>query len=420
MNKIVFEKEREEIFFEDIDGFKVILYPTNKSKNFYITLTSNFGAKVTSYKKNNKTYNVIPGTAHFLEHKVMNLNDKKIASVLEKLGTMPNAYTNYYGTTYNLYGSVDIIENLKLLFERVFTFSLTDKSVKNEIDIISEEIDMYIDNPNFILINKLNNNLFHNEYIKNKVLGEKDTIKNITKEYLYEIYDTFYIPSNMFLVVTGTFDKDEVMSAVKEELKKIKNPKKDYEIMCVKEPKEVLFNYEEYNIDLNESKVGIAYKIDIKSFKEKNIRKIEDYLYFYLNILFSSTSEFLEKLKKEGIITGNIGYSRNRINDYIVIKIISNKCNDKNRFINEVREYLKNNKLSKEDFNRKKKVFLSSLILLYDDIEYLNESLISEMLEYNEIDNNAYKEISSYTFEEFVKITKLINYDNESILVLEK
>ena len=66
----------------------------------------------------------------------MNLNDKKIASVLEKLGTMPNAYTNYYGTTYNLYGSVDIIENLKLLFERVFTFSLTDKSVKNEIDII--------------------------------------------------------------------------------------------------------------------------------------------------------------------------------------------------------------------------------------------------------------------------------------------
>src|SRR5574344_496717 len=109
MNKIVFEKEREEIFFEDIDGFKVILYPTNKSKNFYITLTSNFGAKVTSYKKNNKTYNVIPGTAHFLEHKVMNLNDKKIASVLEKLGTMPNAYTNYYGTTYNLYGSVDII-----------------------------------------------------------------------------------------------------------------------------------------------------------------------------------------------------------------------------------------------------------------------------------------------------------------------
>ena len=112
MKKLIIENLNEIIYTVKLDsGFQIFLYPTKKSKNFYITLTTNFGAKVTSYKKNNKNIEVIPGTAHFLEHKVMNLNNA-LGKELETLGTMPNAYTSYLGTTYNLYGHKNIKRNI--------------------------------------------------------------------------------------------------------------------------------------------------------------------------------------------------------------------------------------------------------------------------------------------------------------------
>ena len=62
-----------EIVYKEVldNGLTVYLYPTNKSKNFYITVSTHFGAEVMSYKKNNKVYDVTKGSAHFLEHRVM-------------------------------------------------------------------------------------------------------------------------------------------------------------------------------------------------------------------------------------------------------------------------------------------------------------------------------------------------------------
>lgn len=42
-----------EIVYKEVldNGLTVYLYPTNKSKNFYITVSTHFGAEVMSYKK---------------------------------------------------------------------------------------------------------------------------------------------------------------------------------------------------------------------------------------------------------------------------------------------------------------------------------------------------------------------------------
>ena len=143
----------EEILEETLNnGLKIYLYNTTKTKNFYITVSTHFGAEVLKYKKDGKTYDVTTGSAHFLEHRVMDFTKNKEAmEKINQLGSLVNAYTTYNGTNYNIFSSNDILENMRLLFDRVFNANIKKEDVENERGIILEEYNMYYDDPYFLL-----------------------------------------------------------------------------------------------------------------------------------------------------------------------------------------------------------------------------------------------------------------------------
>lgn len=60
MKEYTFDKVNESLYKETLDnGIDVYLYPFPKTKNFYCTITVNYGSKYDKYKKGNKTYDVI-------------------------------------------------------------------------------------------------------------------------------------------------------------------------------------------------------------------------------------------------------------------------------------------------------------------------------------------------------------------------
>ena len=176
----------EEIIEEKLEnGLRIYLYKTDKTKNFYITVSTHFGAEVMSYKKGKTTYNVTKGSAHFLEHRVMDFTKNEEAmQKINEFGSIVNAYTTYNGTNYNLFGNGNIIENMELLFDRVFKANIKKSDVENERGIILEEYNMYFDDPYFLLHTKLNENIFNNSFLKYPVLGTKEGIENVTTEEL--------------------------------------------------------------------------------------------------------------------------------------------------------------------------------------------------------------------------------------------
>ena len=123
-----FSKVDEKIYYEKLDnGLEVYLYPTNKTKNFYITISVKYGANVTKYKNEKETIEVIPGSAHFLEHKVMALSEnEEISKRINDLGSLANAWTSYYGTNYNIFGSINLRENLKLLLDIFYNTNINE------------------------------------------------------------------------------------------------------------------------------------------------------------------------------------------------------------------------------------------------------------------------------------------------------
>ena len=417
MKKHIFEKVDECLYSEKLsNGINVYLYPTNKTKNFYISISVNYGANILKYKKGKKEVNVIPGSAHFLEHKVMALSENKIISErINSLGSLANAWTNYHGTNYNIFGSINLIENLKLLLDIFYNTDINEKCVNEEKGIIGEEIDMYKDDLNSFMYSELFNNMFHSSYVNNTVVGERSDIEKITAKSLNEIYSDYYVPNNTFIIVTGKFDINEVSNVIHEYMDKLNlKQKKLPKLVKKKEKDSVRISYQEIRRDLNDSRVKYGIKINKKLFNINNDNILRYYLNIILSCNFSASSKLFEKYKNENIVT-NMSTGVNIIDDYVVL-MISATCDDANKFIENISKDVKKLELTKNDFERKKKIFLKSYITDFDNIEDVEYNICVSILMENKIDYNEYSTINNMNYNEANKILKSLEFDNVSVI----
>lgn len=417
MKKHVFEVLDEYLYTEKLsNGINVYLYPTNKTKNFYISISVNYGANVLKYRKGKKEVNVIPGSAHFLEHKVMALSEnKEISERINSLGSLANAWTNYHGTNYNIFGSINLIENLKLLLDIFYNTDINEKCVNEEKGIIGEEIDMYKDDLNSFMYSELFNNMFHSSYVNNTVVGERSDIEKITAKRLNEIYSDYYVPNNTFIIVTGNFNPVEVSNVIHEYMDKLNlSQKKLPKLIKEKEIDNVRISYQEIKKDLIDARVKYGIKINKKLFNIKNDTLLRYYLSIILSNNFSASSKLFEKYKSENIVT-NMSTSVNIIDDYVVL-IISASCDDANVFIDNISKDIKKLEIKKDDFERKKKLFLKSYITDFDNIEDVEYNICESILMENKIDYNEYSTINNMSYNIANDILKSLVFDNVSVI----
>ena len=415
MKKINF-KNINEVLYEEIlpNKLKVIYYKTNKTRNFYITISTLYGANVTKYKKNGKVINIIPGTAHFLEHRIMDFTkNKKAMKLINDLGSMPNAYTMHDITNYNIFGGTDLIKNLKLLLDRVFNPNIKDEDVVSEKGIIGEEIDMEQDNINTVLLYSAMNNAFKTDKsMCVPVLGEKADIDKITSEYLISIYNDFYTYDRMHIVVCGDFDIEEVSNYIHDYFKGTKCSDEKVKVLYDKESDNVEVNYFEITRDVIEDKTGVVFKIPVKDFKGIKNSDLNRYLNILCTCMYGSTSSVKSNLEKLGITGFN--FLTKRVNNYFVIILIGS--GDSNKFVNFILDTIKNIKISKQDFESKIKVMISALIVDFENIVNV-EGFITDQLKLNgKITNNAKDELLKLDYYVFKNIYKNLNFDNRSVL----
>ena len=392
------------------------MYPTNKTKNSYISISVKYGARITKYKVDNEVINVIPGSAHFLEHKVMALSEnKEVSKRINELGSLANAWTNYYGTNYNIFGSINLIENLKLLLDIFYNTNINEKCVNEEKGIIGEEIDMYKDDINSFLYYKLFDNLFNKSYVKHTVVGERSDIEGITAKSLNRIYDDYYSPNNTFIIVTGNFDKDDVIEVIHEYMDKLKLKKKNIpKRITEKESNEVCVSYEEIKKDSDNIRVKYAIKMNKKLFNIKSDTLLRYYVSIILSSNFSSSSALYEKYKNEDLII-NMSSGVNIIDDYLIV-IINATCKDGDKFINALKSDIKHLSLNKKSFERKKKLFIKSYILDFDNLEDVEYNICESILMDGFVDYKELTHIKEMNYEVASSILSKFDYENVSIL----
>jgi len=412
----------EEIFYEKLEnGLDIYLYKKDDCTNNYVTFTTKFGSIYNEFIPIDETKmtKVPAGVAHFLEHKVfVQKNDPQPETFFANSGAICNAYTTFKNTTYLFSGPNNLIENINFLLDYVQNPYFTKENVESEKGIITQEINMCNDNPTDVLYEYVRKNSFHKNPFKESIIGTTKDIKQITPEILFKCYNTFYHPENMFLVITGNFNVEEVLNSIRknQENKKFSKLNK-IEIKEYTEKDEVVKEKEIITINTPISKIAYSIKIPLEN-QKIDIRKYNLYLFIIFSILFDDTSKFDEEAKEENIIVNSIYLNILNCDSHLLISLI-NETNNYEKLIEKIEQYLEKVYISEEDLERKKRVLISNELFSFENIEVVNEMIIDNIIFENKIEQDMINLIKSLNKKELDEIIKKINFNNKSIVILK-
>lgn len=424
MNKITLNNLDIDIYHEYLDnGLNVYVIPKNDVNNIYATFTTNYGSNEIEFVPlgEKKMVKVPLGIAHFLEHKMFEQEDGKDPfAFFGERGSDANANTNNFKTTYLFSGPEFFEDNMNYLLDYVQSPYFTDENVEKEKGIIEQEIKMYQDDPYTMMYERLLKNSLINNPMKDPIIGTIESVKSITKEELYTCYNTFYHPANMFVVVSGNVDPEKTIKLIEENQKK-----KEFEdfnkikVKEYKEPDKIEKAKETLNLNVTIPKLCLSYKINISKIKGVSERKVKTYLSIFFDLKFGMTSLLNEELREKDIITDSLGGDAIDVKSHVFYTVCG-ETNRKDELLEALMNSMEDLSINEDELERKKKVYLSSLIYMTDNIFRLNHKVMNDINKYGEIIDNNYDEIKSLNIIEMRKVLNSVDFSNYNVIVVEK
>ncbi|KKB92264.1 MULTISPECIES: EF-P 5-aminopentanol modification-associated protein YfmH [Bacillus] len=303
---IEYEQLQETLYHEKMsNGLDVYVLPKKGFNKTYAVFTTKYGSIDNRFVPlgKNEMVHVPDGIAHFLEHKLFEKADGDVFQDFSKQGASANAFTSFTRTAYLFSSTSNVERNLETLIDFVQDPYFTEKTVEKEKGIIGQEINMYDDNPDWRLYFGVIENMYKEHPVRIDIAGTVESISHITKDLLYECYETFYHPSNMLLFIVGPVDPEAIISQVRENQgKKPYTDQPEIKREEVKEQKAVFRKEKEIKMNVQGPKclVGLKSKNPFKLGKE--LLKHELSMNLLLEALFGKSSAQYESLYEKGYI----------------------------------------------------------------------------------------------------------------------
>lgn len=409
----------ETIYYENsLFNMPVYIWENNNLNGFYISLGVKYGSLHTNFSYKGKKYNVPLGIAHYMEH--IKFNEKKNQTAhdyYDKLGSDINAFTTFEYTNYEVTAHDNYKDNLSHLIKYVLTPYFTKSTITKERGIISEEIKMDKDNPYAKLFYKSLENLFINSHYKNRVSGEICDIKKIKLDEIKLIYEAFYHPENMFLIVCGNVNRYDTMQIVNDSLNKLKISKYVKPIInAPKEPFKVALKEEIYPDNVASPKAKISLKIPLNKFKGIDKVTVMIYTRIVLNANFGNTSNFKEMLLENKMIN-SFGFSRNLFDDYLIVTFtyeseVYKAVKDK------IIEQLKKLEIDSNYLKRFIKCSKANAILEYENKELVSGNIQNDLIFFDKIIDKENDILDNIKIDDLKKIAKILNTNNISTTIV--
>ena len=375
MKAIKYPTLKETLYFEEMpNGLKVYLLPKAGFSKTYGLFSTRFGSIDTTFVPlhEEKMLKVPDGIAHFLEHKMFEMQDGDASEAFAKLGASTNAFTSSSRTAYLFSTTSHEKECISLLLDFVQDIYLTDENVEKEKGIINQEIGMYDDDPDWRCYFGSIQNLYQNHPVKIDIAGTVETVASINKATLEKCYHTFYHPSNMMLFVVGNIDAHETMNLIRENQQQkhfsLENP---IQRAIVDEPLDVDQKEAILHMDVTMPKMIVSMKINDILTKPQERLKRELAMNLLLDIFFAKSSTLYDEWLNEELI--NDGFSAQFIQerDYCFLQIGGDTLYPERLkekifyFIEHIQEY----DIQQNDFLRLKKKTMGILISLFNSPE---------------------------------------------------
>lgn len=358
-------------------GFKIFVYPKENYSSTYAVFGTKYGSIDTCFKKEGeKDFTEVPeGIAHFLEHKLFESEELDAFARYAKTGASANAYTSFDKTCYLFQCSGNFEASLEILLDFVSNPYFTEQTVQKEQGIIGQEIRMYEDEPGWESLFVLLRAMYHNHPVRIDIAGTVESISHITADLLYECYDTFYNPANMALAVAGNVTVEQVLEIADKMLKPKESKKVERKFQL--EPESVVEKYAEKHLSVAMPIFAIGFKENVKTPSRTLKESMESGI--LLDIIAGPTSSLYEDLLKDNLI--NTTFDTEYFEGYgYSAHIFNGESKDpetvRERINAEITRVM-NEGVDREAFNRIKKKHYGSLIMDFDNIDSISNSLIS-------------------------------------------
>jgi len=373
----------EQLFSRETrNGLKVYVMPKKDYNKIFAMYSTNYGSIDSEFivPDTGEHLKVPEGIAHFLEHKMFEMDYGNVFDKFAELGASPNAFTSYTNTSYLFSATSHFKENLKLLLEFVETPYFTEESVEKEKGIITQELRMYEDEPDWQVLHNLLQCMYHEHPIRIDIGGTVESIQKINVDTLYKCYKTFYHPSNMILFVIGSIEAEEVFELVENvEDKKGLAAQGEIQRIYPKEPDTIFRSNHKINLDVNEPLFLTGFKdIDV-GYDGKALLKKEITTDLLLEIMLGRSSEFYERLYEEGLIDDRFSFGYDGHKDYGFCTI-GGETRDPEKLHRELLEHISNTKakgIDVNDFQRVKKKYMGDFISGFNSLEFIATNFVA-------------------------------------------
>ena len=414
MKKINYKTLKENLYYEEMDnGLQVYLLPKEGFSKTYGLFSTRFGSVDRSFVPlgENEPITVPDGVAHFLEHKMFELQEGDVSDQFAHLGAATNAFTSSSRTAYLFSTTSHEQECVQLLLDFVQDIYLTDESVEKEKGIINQEIGMYDDDPDWRCYFGSIQNLYKDHPVHIDIAGTVETVSQIDKEILLKCYHTFYHPSNMMLFVVGNIDPTQTMDMIRQNQnnKDFRHEQKIQRIL-VDEPKDVYKKEEVLAMDVVMPKIIVSMKINDIITEPKARLKRELAMNVLLDLLFSKSSTLYDQWTREGLVNDSFSANFTQERDYSFLQIGGDTLQPEllKAKILELIENIKDYKFTEEEFSRVLKKNIGMLIEIFNSPESI-ANLFSRYYFEGVILFDLIDEISTMTLDDIYDVYSLFD-----------
>ena len=202
----------EHLMFKGTDKFGTSDYQSEKPLLDEIERLFELYRTTTDEKERKKIYAEIDNVSQQASKlSIPNEYDKLIQSIG---GDGCNAWTSYDETSYMSEIPSNQIENWAKVESERFKNAVI-RGFHTELETVYEEYNMSLTRDNNKVIEKFLNLMMPNHpYGQHSVLGKQEHLKNPSITNIKNYYNTYYVPNNMAVCMSGDFDPDEVIKII--------------------------------------------------------------------------------------------------------------------------------------------------------------------------------------------------------------
>ena len=166
----------------------------------------------------------ISGVSHFIEHMLFKgtnkRSSKQIASEIDNLGGQINAFTSKECTCYYVKLLDEHIDlGIDILSDMILNSKFDNKDIDKERAVILEELKMYEDSPEDLAYDMLLEDIYEGDGLGMNILGTRTSLKNIRRKELLDYFNTYYVPNNAVISISGNFNFDEMIEKIESKFK---------------------------------------------------------------------------------------------------------------------------------------------------------------------------------------------------------